>query len=117
MTASQFGFALYMTESQGNHEAWGDGGCAVGLYQVHAAWLFEHANKYHVAPLVDERFNDWVARVVSAFYSDWSRTLPQLEVAMFFHRGHQVPPASDEWDGEYANRFARYAALATAITR
>ena len=105
MTAQQFATILGLVESDGNIAAWGDAAhgayLAVGRFQVHPAWLFDHILK----PAVSETWDSWVERMVEAFYTPRAY-LPPVEVAMWFHIGHRVQPDENDWDAPYAKRFA-----------
>lgn len=109
MTSAQFVHAIAMTESTDNPETWGDHGHAVGRYQVHPDWLWGWAVKLALAPLLNESWDNFIARVVARFFVWHQDELKPVEIAMKFHLGHESHEASKDWDKPYATRFLKYA--------
>lgn len=105
LTPEQFARALVIKESGGDPHAWGDDDCAVGLYQAHIDWIWTWARHYGLSPLLNERFNDFVRRIVIAFAADHLSYMTPVEVAMYFHKGHKTQPDWDDWDTDYAEKF------------
>ena len=113
MTPQQFAQALRMTESLGNPRAWGDADEALTSYQVHPAWLWDRIDRFHLEPAVTETWESWIGRYVEAFYDSYWPLMSEVQIAMFFHRGHPVEVADRDWDVPYAARFAKFARIAT----
>jgi len=95
-----------LVESGGDAFAWGDDGRAIGLWQVHPSWVFDWAGRLRLSPLVDERWNDFVQRLVIAFFEYHPADgFTPVQVAMHFHLGHIVYEGASTWDVAYAERF------------
>lgn len=109
MTSAQFVHAIAMTESTDNPEAWGDHGHAIGRYQVHPDWLWGWAVKFSLAPLLNESWDNFIARVVARFFVWHQGELKPVEIAMKFHLGHETHDWEKDWDKPYATRFLKYA--------
>lgn len=105
--------ALARIESNQNPYQWGDGGRAMGRFQLHPDWLFGWAGHYHLSPKLGETWDSFAMRVVEWFVaSHEEQEYGPLEIAMKFHVGHVVRSAADpDWDQEYADRFTREYAL------
>lgn len=100
--------ALSQTESGGDQKAFGDENAAgeylaVGLFQIHPAWLWTYGRQ--IKPAVDASWSAWFSEIVEAFYTAHWQALPAVEIAMFFHLGHPSNPDAADWDSEYAARF------------
>jgi hypothetical protein len=110
MTVSQFLAVLAHTESKSNPNApLGDDGRALGRWQVHPDWVWSTARRFSLQPLLNESWDRFVERLVTAFYKEHSQYLSDIEVAMFFHLGHLESPDQSGWDKGYAERFEEYA--------
>jgi hypothetical protein len=105
MTAEQFRDVIASIESSDNPHAWGDHDAAIGLYQVHPAWVFEFSHALNVVPAVNETWNSWIGRIILAFYAVYSPAFAPILIAMHYHVGHIVYPYDKEWDHDYAARF------------
>ena len=105
MTPSQFAQVIEDIESRDNPQAWGDHGRAVGSYQVHPDWLFDHADRYRLRPTLGEKWDDFIARVVCAFAEQFLPVWLPVEVAMAFHEGHHTLASDLDWDAVYASKF------------
>lgn len=114
MTAEQWVSALALTESDGNMSAWGDGGRAVGRFQVHPDWLWTWALHYKLAPTLNETWDHFIMRVVTAFAADHLQRMFEVVAAMYFHLGHVSSQGDQDWDESYADRFRRFAAQAVS---
>ena len=111
MPAINFVRALALTESSDNPNApLGDHGCALGRWQVHPDWLFGWAAHYHLSPHLNETWDSFAGRVVSAFADDHLRLYLPVEVCMYFHLGHRSHPTDTDWDKAYADRFEGFLA-------
>jgi hypothetical protein len=110
MTTTEFLRALAMTESLNCPDVMlGDGGRAAGRYQMHPDWVFWASQHYHITPHLNETWDSFFTRLVTAFYGDFVRYETPLVIAMRFHIGHLVPsPSSPNWDEAYAKRFLSY---------
>lgn len=105
MTAKQFADALGVVESNGNPYApMGDGGRALGRWQIHPDELWTWAHRLALAPELGETWDSFIERVVWGFYQ-FHTTLSAVEVAMTWHIGHVVRENDVEWDDAYADRF------------
>lgn len=107
MTRDEYAHKIWWTETNGSlslHD-WGDGDRAVGAFQAHIDWIFDHAKKYNLYPMEGEKFNVFVGRIVRAQFDDLSRKLSYVEVAMSFHLGHTSFVGDPEWDKVYEERF------------
>lgn len=109
MTPDKFALALRMTESDNNPRAYGDGGLALTSYQVHPAWVWDQLQFKPPAPRVGDSWENWIYLLVVRFYERWSPYLRDVEVAMYYHRGHYVKPGAADWDQDYADRFSMFA--------
>ena len=101
MTPQQFSKAIGLVESDGNPNApLGDHGLAIGRFQMHPAWIYDHILK----PFVSESLDSWGERMVEAFYVAHDY-LPPVECAMWYHLGHRSMVSEIDWDADYAKRF------------
>lgn len=105
--------AIAQVESSDNPEAWGDGGRAMGRYQVHPDRLWFEAKKWRLEPKLGETWDQFVARVLSAMYEANAGVFEPPEVAMYWHKGHWVKRAAPDWDLAYASKFSDALARAT----
>lgn len=105
MTPEAFADCIAEIESSGNPHEWGDHDRAVGLFQVHIDWLFDHARRWNLYPSLGEKFNDFVRRVVIRFAQEFLPVWADVEVAMAFHEGHHTLASDLDWDGEYEGKF------------
>lgn len=108
MTPNQWARAIQLTESDGWRDAIGDDGRAITSYQVHPDWLWQWATVLSMEPFLNERWDDFVGRVVLAYATAHVHVDP-VELAMRFHLGHVSTPESSDWDQNYADRFNRAA--------
>jgi len=105
-TVDQILAALAEVESSNNPEAWGDGGRAMGRWQVHPDRLWYEAGRYGLTPFLGETWDAFVARVLWAMVDDrLGPSLTAVEVAMYWHLGHVCQPNSKDWDKVYEARF------------
>lgn len=109
MTPEKFLLALRCTESNNDPHAFGDAGKALTSMQVHPAWLWDQIQRFKLRPVPGETWEDWVGRYVMAFYIANTNVLSDVEVIMYFHKGHITDPAQDDWDRAYADRFSMFA--------
>ncbi len=120
MTASQFATAIGIVESGQNALTWGDfAGSpflprAMGRFQIWAAEFQTWAPRLNIVAEVNETWDSVVQRLLEAFYPfHTAQGLTDVEVAMTWHRGHEVKPSDPEWDTAYAEKFARAVASLT----
>ena len=105
VTVEEFLKALAVVESSDDPEAWGDGGRAMGRWQVHPDRLWQESHLGLIFPMLGETWDQLVARVlrrICQFYLD--KTSPG-EIAMYWHVGHWTKPTDSTWDAKYAARF------------
>lgn len=97
---------LAEVESQGNAQAWGDDGHAMGTWQVHT----EFVQDYIVAQgfgMLAGRWDDVARRAVVWFITKQAaRKLTPAGIAMRFHLGVHAVESKKEQDGLYASRFS-----------
>jgi hypothetical protein len=104
-TVDQFLKALAVVESKDNPEAWGDGGQAMGRWQVHPARLWVEMHGNIVNPTLTETWDQLVARVLRNIWSKYAATREPVAIAMYWHLGHFCESTAPEWDLKYAARF------------
>ena len=109
LTPEQFVRALALTESYADPEAWGDAGRAEGEWQEHPDWAWTWAHHYNLSPALNETWDSFERRIVTAFAADHLRYMTPTVVAMYFHLGHRPNEMLGDWDREYAQRFERFA--------
>lgn len=112
MTAEQFKLVLRQTESDNNPRAYGDGGLALTSYQVHPAWVWDQLAKYGpvAMPKIGDSWEQWIGLLVALFFARaLGETSSEVEIAMWFHRGHHIGPRDERWDRKYADRFSMFA--------
>ena len=109
MTPDQFALALRLTESGNNPRAYGDNGQALTSYQVHPAWVWDQVWDTQLMPGLADTWDEWVGLLVQAFYKRHSPYASEVEVAMYFHKGHVCHAGGRDWDQNYADRFCRFA--------
>jgi hypothetical protein len=109
-TVDQIIKALALIESNANWAAWGDGGRAMGRWQVHPDRLWFEARRFDLEPKLGETWDSFVARVLQAIVHVAMQTQLPLNIAMYWHLGHWTYPDKPDWDSKYAARFV--AALA-----
>jgi hypothetical protein len=112
-TVDQFLDALAMVESSNNPQAWGDGGRAMGRWQVHSDRLWSECAKYKIAPQLGETWDSLVRRVLIRIFNGEGFYSPAARIAMYWHLGHWCGELDKDWDAAYADKFN--AALARAI--
>ena len=104
--------ALALTESEDNANApFGDHGRALGRWQVHPDWLWGWAKRAHLAPFLNEKWNDFIERVVMSFVNYAIKLgLEPIGVALYFNRGHVIYVDDKEWQDPaviaYRRRFS-----------
>jgi len=105
-TVDQILAALAQVESSNNPEAWGDGGRAMGRWQVHPDRLWYEAGRYGLTPFLRETWNAFVERVLREMVADRSGpSLTPVGIAMYWHLGHVCLPEMKQWDKVYEARF------------
>ena len=88
----------------------GDGGRAIGRWQLHPDWMHTQEVRFGLQPKLNERHDDYHYRLVFAFVDHYLGTMDDLGVAMYFHLGHRALPTDADWDQKYAERFQTFAA-------
>lgn len=109
-TVDQFLYALAIVESSNTPEAWGDGGRAMGRWQVHPDRFWDECRRGYIFPKVGETWDSVVERILRAVWEFYFDKLDPVAIAMYWHLGHFTSRASQDWDTTYASKFA--AALA-----
>ena len=107
LTPEQFVRALALTESDADPEAFGDAGRAEGEWQEHPDWTWGWAHHYSLSPALNETWDSFERRVVTAFATDHLRYMTPALVAMYFHLGHMPSEQLGDWDKEYSERFGK----------
>jgi hypothetical protein len=111
MTTKDFLYCLGMTESRDDPNApLGDGGRALGRFQIHPDWMDTQEKRFGIRPELNEPWDSFMTRLVTAFYEHYVITMEAIDVAMYFHEGHRVLQGTADWDTGYAERFQTYAA-------
>lgn len=111
MTTLDFLYCLGMTESNDDPNAHlGDGGRALGRFQTHPDWIWTQCKRFGLQPALNETWDSFITRLVTAFYNHYIDSMEAIEVAMYFHMGHHVRQTDADWDQGYADRFQEYAA-------
>ena len=105
ITVDQFLKALAMVESSDDPEAWGDGGRAMGRWQVHPDRLYQELKLGGLWPYLSETWDHLVARVLRRICELYLPKVTPGEIAMYWHVGHWCKPAGLNWDAKYAARF------------
>jgi len=112
-TVDQILQALAVVESSNNPDAWGDGGRALGRWQVHPDRLWYEAHREGLQPSLGETWDSFVGRVLRAMIVRCIRAgHTAAQIAMYWHLGHYVESVDTDWDQRYAVRFT--AALESA---
>ena len=104
-TVDQFLVALGMVESNNQPFAWGDGGRAMGRWQVHPDRLFSEMESHKIEPKLGETWDALQGRVVRAIAEMYLPDEDATSVAMYWHLGHWSDPKSDDWDLTYQVSF------------
>lgn len=111
MNIKDFLYCLGRTESNDNPSSpLGDGGRAAGRFQIHPDWMDTQTKRFGIRPQLNETWDSYFTRLVTAFWEFYSGQMTDIEVAMYFHLGHRTLPTADDWDKEYAERFQVFAA-------
>ncbi len=111
MTTQEFLHCLAMTESNDNPNAHlGDAGRALGRWQVHPDWIHTQEIRFGLQPALNETWDSFITRLVTAFFDHYIQSMGEQEVAMYFHLGHRTLPTGADWDAAYAERFQGFAA-------
>lgn len=111
-TVDQFLKALAVVESSDDPEAWGDGGRAMGRWQVHPDRLWSELHRNTITPQLEETWDQLTSRVLRSIWSKYRFDLEPAQIAMYWHLGHFTDDHKPDWDAKYAARFG--AALANA---
>jgi hypothetical protein len=109
-TVDQFLKALAEVESSDDPQAWGDGGRAMGRWQVHPDRLWGEMHLAILKPELGETWDHLAERILRTIWNFYGDKVTPGEIAMYWHVGHWCKPADSTWDAGYASRFA--AALA-----
>ena len=111
MTPQAFATAIGIVESNGNPNApLGDGGRAIGRFQMHPDEMWTWARRLSIAPAANETWDSFIGRIVQAFYTfHCSEALTDVQIAMTYHIGHILRENSPEWDLGYAEKFSNAA--------
>jgi hypothetical protein len=111
MNTDDFLTCLAETES-GDHPDvhLGDAGRAFGRWQVHPDWVWTQCRRFGIQPTLNETWDSFIRRLVTAFFEHYIQTMDESEVAMYFHLGHHTLPTDTDWDAGYAERFQGFAA-------
>ena len=104
-TVDQFLKALAVVESHDDPEAWGDGGQAMGRWQVHPARLWQEMHANTIAPRLGETWDQLVGRTLRAMAMKLWEKYSAVAIAMYWHLGHFCESTAPEWDLKYAARF------------
>lgn len=107
VTVDQFLKALALVESSDDPEAWGDGGRAMGRWQVHPDRLWGEMHAHLISPKLGETWDQLVARVLRARFDSATSMNQPVVIAMFWHLGHWQQPGVGDWDRSYADKFNR----------
>lgn len=123
MTRDEFLTVLGLTESDGDPRAWGDElgdpplPEAMGRWQVHPAWFIQYVHDLLTdepggegQPTIHETWDSYVGRIVGDFFDVRAALYLPVEIAMWFHVGHETRSGSPDWDPNYAARFEKFAA-------
>jgi hypothetical protein len=111
MTTQDFLYCLGKTESNDNPNVHlGDNGRALGRFQVHPDWVYTQSARFGLKPFLNETWDSFITRLVTAFYEHNIQFIAPVDVAMYFHLGHRTPSTAPDWDAEYAERFNVFAA-------
>jgi hypothetical protein len=105
--------AIAQVESSDNPEAWGDGGRAMGRYQVHPDRLWFEAKKWRVEPQLGATWDAFTALVLSLIFEANVEVFEPREIAMYWHLGHWAKPGVNGWDRAYEQKFNDALARAT----
>jgi|ERR1700722_6509936 len=118
MTSSQFAHALGTVESNNTpYGKFGDGGRAMGQWQLHPDALDTDKNLLGISALLGETWDAYVHRIVTAFYLHYtSKGYNAPEIAMIWHLGHPIHTNDPGWDSNYNANFLRAAGWATRRT-
>jgi hypothetical protein len=111
MTTAEFLKVLGETESGDNPNAHlADAGRALGRFQIHPDWMDTQEKRFGIRPLLNETWDAFLTRLVTAFFNHYVQDMEDVEVAMYFHLGHRATPTDADWDKGYAERFQTFAA-------
>ena len=111
MTTADFLTCLAKTESNDDPNIHlGDGGRALGRFQVHPDWVWTQCQRFGIKPALNETWDSFITRLVIEFFNHYAVALDDLGVAMYFHLGHRALPTDADWDKGYAERFQGFAA-------
>lgn len=116
MTPEQFTQILGLTETNGKIEEWGDDThgtkppLAMGRWQIHPAWLWDHTRLQGAKPDVLDSWDTWIGKLVGDFFADFADYITAVRLAMWFHVGHLTTDQLPDWDKAYAARFNAFAA-------
>ena len=115
-TVAQCIQALANAESGDDPEAWGDDRRALGTYQCHADRAITEARRLNLWPLLNERWDDWVGRIVLRIFTDELPRWSPVAVAMYWHLEKWLTPDMPGWDVRYASDYlSALAAVTSAV--
>ncbi len=103
-TVDQFLEALGAVESSNNPEAWGDGGRAMGRWQVHPDRVWSETRLRRVPPNLGETWDSWIGRLLTVIFQTLYPVESPVSIAMYWHLGHFTMPWKPDWDDEYATK-------------
>lgn len=85
----------------------GDGGRAMGRYQMHPDFVFEWSSRLRIIPFLMETWDAYFTRLVQGYFIfRMGQALTAVQAAVSFHVGHLCHESDDGWDADYASRFA-----------
>lgn len=117
MTPQQFAQIIAIIES-GNisNPPLGDGGRAIGKYQMHPDFVFGWATRLGKLPMLGETWDSFFSRLIQGYYAfRVAGGYTPIQIAMSFHRGHPMREDSPDWlADDYAARFVDAARSAGA---
>ena len=106
-TVEEIARALAIVESNDNSNVpLGDGGRALGRWQVHPDRLFDEAKRFELTPHLGETWDSFVGRVLRAMIAHELQNWTPIEVAMFWHLGHRLHEGEGDWDHAYGDKFS-----------
>ena len=112
MTAQHFAYAIGKVESNNTpYGAFGDGGRAMGRWQIHPDTLDTYKRMFSISATLGETWDSLIYRIVIAFYDHYTliEKLTAPECAMTWHIGHPMHIDSPGWDANYNERFLQAA--------
>lgn len=104
-TVDQFLKALAVVESKDDPEAWGDGGQAMGRWQIHPARYADELKHTSTVAHNGDTWDQVVAEMLRTIWTIYHVGWSPVAIAMYWHRGHWVESTDADWDAKYAARF------------